>query len=168
MKVRDILKIKGGALFTVSPSTPLREAIAAMAAHDVGSLVVMDSGRYAGMLTFRELLGALAILAPGADSTVGQHCRRDAPACSMSDELESLRELMVGTHARYVPVLEAGDLMGVVSFFDVARAVLEEHRFETRMLKAYIQNWPEEDPIARRADEAPISARKAEADAAES
>jgi CBS domain-containing protein len=47
-------------------------------------------------------------------------------------------------HQRYLPVMEGGLLMGVVSFHDVAKAVLEEQSFENKMLKAYIRNWPEE------------------------
>ena len=46
-------------------------------------------------------------------------------------------------HVRYVPVLEGDTLLGVISFHDVAKSVLEEKSFENRMLKAYIKDWPE-------------------------
>ena len=56
MRVSDILKVKGNTLFTVTPDTPLSDAIDTMAAHDIGSLVVMEYGDLVGMLTFREII----------------------------------------------------------------------------------------------------------------
>ena len=56
MRVSDILKVKGSALFTVTPDTPITDAIDSMASHDIGSLVVMEYGELAGMLTFREII----------------------------------------------------------------------------------------------------------------
>ena len=56
MRVSDILKVKGNTLFTVTPDTPLHEAVNTMAEHDIGSLVVMEYGDLVGMLTFREII----------------------------------------------------------------------------------------------------------------
>ena len=52
--------------------------------------------------------------------------------------------MMLGRHARYMPVQDGRTLMGVVSFYDVAKAVVEGQDFENRMLKAYIRDWPEQ------------------------
>jgi CBS domain-containing protein len=52
--------------------------------------------------------------------------------------------MMLEHHVRYLPVMESRALMGVISFYDVAKAVVEEQGFENRMLKAYIRDWPEE------------------------
>ena len=60
MLVSEILRIKGNALFTTPPNGTVLEAIKVMAQHDIGSLVVMDHGQMAGMLTFAEMLEALA------------------------------------------------------------------------------------------------------------
>ncbi len=59
MRVSDILKVKGNTLFTVTPDTSLAEAVDAMAAHDIGSLVVIEYGDLVGMLTFREIIVTL-------------------------------------------------------------------------------------------------------------
>jgi CBS domain-containing protein len=59
--------------------------------------------------------------------------------------IEAVRELLVNHHQRYVPVMDGKVLMGVVSFMDVAKAVLDEQGFENRMLKNFIKNWPAED-----------------------
>jgi CBS domain-containing protein len=53
--------------------------------------------------------------------------------------------MMLGRHARYTPVMNQGMLMGVISFFDVAKAVVDAQDFENRMLKAYIRDWPVEE-----------------------
>jgi CBS domain-containing protein len=59
-------------------------------------------------------------------------------------EANDLRRLMIEKHSRYLPVVEGDTLMGVISFLDVAKAVLEEQNFENKMLKSYIKNWPDE------------------------
>ena len=59
MQVREIIQLKGGTLYTATPGQPLATAIDTMAEFDVGSLVVMESGKIAGLLTFREVLLAL-------------------------------------------------------------------------------------------------------------
>ena len=59
MKVSDILRVKGGTLFTVAPEQQLADAVNVMSSHDIGSLVVMEHGELAGMLTFREVIQAV-------------------------------------------------------------------------------------------------------------
>jgi CBS domain-containing protein len=145
MLVREILRIKGHTLFTASPGGRVQDAVKVMAQHDVGSLVVMDQGRLAGMLTFREVLEALA-RSDGAlgDLAIDAIYERNVLTATPDLEVMALRGAMLERHARYVPVMDGGTLMGVVSFHDVARAVYEEQSFENRMLKSYIKNWPDE------------------------
>ena len=145
MLVREILRIKGHTLFTAAPTGRVMEAVKVMAQHDVGSLVVMEHGRLAGMLTFREVLEALArrdgVL---GDVTIDAIYERNPLTATPDLEVMELRGAMLERHARYVPVMDGGTLMGVVSFHDVAKAVYEEQSFENRMLKSYIKNSPDE------------------------
>lgn len=146
MKVSEILKVKGNILFTVTPETPIQEAVAAMAEKDIGSLVVMEYGDLVGMLTFREVL--LTLHKNGGElggSTVRKHMN-DAPITVTPDtDLIEVRRIMLEKHARYVPVMEARTVLGVMSFYDVAKAVLDAQGFENKMLKAYIRDWPAEE-----------------------
>ena len=144
MKVSDILRVKGGTLFTVAPDEPLSSALNVMSQHDIGSLVVMDHGRMAGMLTFAEVLKAL-VERGGAlgDLRVDAIHVRDPLTASPGLDVMELRRVMLERHARYVPVMEGKTLLGVVSFHDVAKAVYEEQSFENRMLKSYIKSWPD-------------------------
>ncbi len=144
MQVSEILKVKGNALFTIAPDGKLREAVSVMAENNMGSLVVMEKGRMVGILTFREILMALD-QGHGAlgESAVGEIMERDPVIASPGMEVNDLRRTMIDSGARYLPVMERDRLIGVISFRDVAKAVLEEQDFENRMLKGYIKNWPE-------------------------
>ncbi|BBO20344.1 MAG: CBS domain-containing protein [Burkholderiales bacterium] len=145
MQVREILAVKGQALYTIAPNKTLADAVAIMTGQDVGSLVVFEAGRMVGMLTFREVLKAVQQggAAWGGLAISGVMVRE--PVVAGPDvEVDDLRRLMIEHHMRYLPVMEGGTLMGVISFHDVARAVLEEQSFENRMLKAYIRDWPAE------------------------
>jgi len=139
MRVREILRIKGHTLFTTDPHGPVIDAVKVMAHNDIGSLVVMDHGRLAGLLTFREVLEAFADRdgAIGA-LTVGEIYERDPLTAEPDLDVMELRRVMLERHARYVPVMDGTTLLGVVSFHDVAKAVLEDQTFENRMLQSYI------------------------------
>lgn len=145
MQARDILAIKGAVLYTVSPDNKLSEAIATMSERDIGSLVCFEAGRMVGMLTFREVLQAVHRGGAGWGSIrVAEVMVRDPFVAEPGMDVDALRRLMLDQHMRYLPVMEGATLLGVISFHDVAKAVLEEQGFENRMLKAYISEWPEE------------------------
>ena len=147
MKVSDILRVKGGTLFTVSPEDPLADAVTTMADRDIGSLVVMDHGDLVGMLTFREVIQAIVKNKGSAGATTVRSVMDDAPlTCTPETEIDEVRRMMLGRHARYMPVITQRTLMGVISFYDVAKAVVDGQDFENRMLKAYIRDWPVEEP----------------------
>ena len=146
MKVSDILRVKGGTLFTVSPEQQLFEAVNTMSERDIGSLVVMDHGEVAGMLTFREVIQAVVKNGGALGTLQVRSVMDDHPlTCTPDTEIDEVRRMMLGRHARYMPVLTQRTLMGVISFYDVAKAVVDGQDFENRMLKAYIRDWPVED-----------------------
>ena len=143
MKVSDILRVKGGTLYTVPPEQPLQQALSTMAEFDIGSLVVMSHGDLVGILTFREVIQAVVRNGGSVGGTLVRSVMDDAPlTCTPETEIDELRRLMLGRHARYTPVMTQRTLMGVISFYDVAKAVVEGQDFENRMLKAYIRDWP--------------------------
>ena len=145
MKVSDILRVKGSTLFTTTPDRPLAQALTQMAELDIGSLVVMEHGDLAGMLTFREVIAAVVRNGGQVGSTIVRTVMDDAPlTCTPETEMDEVRRMMLQRHARYMPVMDKRTLMGVVSFYDVAKAVVDAQDFENRMLKAYIRDWPEE------------------------
>ena len=143
MQVKEILRVKGSRLLSIESSGRAADAVATMAKENLGSLVVIEQGRMVGMLTFHELLRAVA----SRKGTLGELEVADImvrnPVTATPDmEVNDLRRTMIDSGARYLPVLQDGKLIGVISFRDVAKAVLEEQDFENKMLKGYIKNWP--------------------------
>jgi CBS domain-containing protein len=145
MKVSDILRVKGNTLFTVAPDTNLSVAVHVMADNDIGSLVVMNYSDLVGILTFREVIGTLAHNHGSLENvTVGSVMDESPLTCAPDTDLDEVRRMMLDRHARYLPVMDGKVLMGVISFYDVAKAVVEAQGFENTMLKAYIRDWPQE------------------------
>jgi CBS domain-containing protein len=146
MKVSDILRVKGSTLYTASPDEPLARALDLMAERDIGSLVVMEHGDLVGMLTFREVIKTLVKNGGSIGATVVRTAMDDAPlTCTTATDMDEVRRMMLDRHARYMPVMDKKMLMGVISFYDVAKAVVDSQNFENKMLKAYIRDWPEGD-----------------------
>jgi CBS domain-containing protein len=145
MKVCDMLRVKGSTLYTVAPETALQTAVLVMSEHDIGSLVVMQFDQLVGILTFREVIAALAQHHGRLDGLQVQTVMHPNPlTCGMETEMDEVRRMMLVEHARYLPVVDEKVLMGVISFYDVAKSVVEAQDFENTMLKAYIRDWPED------------------------
>ena len=143
MQVREILRVKGSRLLSIDPAGRATDAVATMAKENLGSLVVLEQERMVGMLTFHELLRALAARGGAlGELRVAEIMVGDPVSASPEMEVNDLRRTMIASGARYLPVLHDGRLIGVISFRDVAKAVLEEQDFENKMLKGYIKNWP--------------------------
>ncbi len=147
MKVSDILRVKGSTLFTVKPDELLGTALNAMADKDIGSLVVMSQGELAGMLTFREVMQALNHNGGAlGDTTVRAAMDASPLTCASTTDIDDVRRMMLESHARYMPVIDGRELQGVISFYDVAKSVVDSQNFENKMLKAYIKDWPSGTP----------------------
>jgi len=149
MNANDVLRAKGNALFTVNPEASLWSAVQTMTEFDIGSVVVMDHGRLAGMLTFREVFQALRV----NEGRVGKGVVREymdahPTVVDAQTDVNDLRRLMLEHRMRYIPVMDRDSLGGVISFHDVARAVLEEQGYENRMLKDYIRDWPQPEGVS--------------------
>ncbi|MGQ0709515.1 MAG: CBS domain-containing protein [Rhodoferax sp.] len=145
MKVSDILRVKGNTLYTITPEDSLADAAAIMADKDIGSLVVMSHGLVVGMLTFREVIKAVVGNGGSFGSTTVYRAMDKGPLiCTTETDIDTVRRMMLAQHARYMPVINNSMLMGVISFYDVAKTVVESQNFENQMLKAYIRDWPAE------------------------
>jgi CBS domain-containing protein len=146
VKVSDILKSKGNTLYTITPEHSLADAMTLMAEKDIGSLVVMSNSLVVGMLSFREVILAVNKTGGHVGTTTVYRAMDDGPLiCTPETELDEVRRMMLQRHARYMPVIDNRMLMGVISFYDVAKAVVDSQNFENTMLKAYIRDWPGAD-----------------------
>ncbi|MFT0548108.1 CBS domain-containing protein [Allopusillimonas ginsengisoli] len=149
LRVSEILRVKGNTLYTATPDTSILQALQTMSEQDIGSLVIMEHGQLAGMLTFRELIRHLHANNGNTGSNTVRSIMDDAPvSVSPNTGFEEVQRLMLDKHARYMPVMDGPTLMGVVSFYDMAQAIVSAQQFENNMLKAYIRDWPSDSETA--------------------
>ena len=149
MKVSDILRVKNAGspstLFTITPEHSLSDAMKLLELNDIGSLIVMSHGKVTGMLTFREVIQTIVKNSGVVGQIVVASAMDKTPnVCTSETDLDEVRRMMLTNHARYMPVVDGDVLMGVISFYDVAKTVVESQNFENQMLKAYIRDWPAE------------------------
>ena len=152
MKVEDILGFQEFGLVTVEIEDLLSDAVILMAQKDIGSVVVVnDHEELTGMLTFREVLKILAKRQlenrEGETPTMSKISVKEVMNSNPTQtnpemDIDDLRRLMNECGERYLPCVENKKVLGVVSFHDVARAMLKAQNFENKLLKAYIQDWP--------------------------
>lgn len=152
MKVIDLLREKGGAVSTVPSSIKLSECVILMSDQNLGSLVVIENGHVAGLLTFREVIQILAKrqkelrqgpTPPVAELTVDSVMIKNPITASLQNNVSEVHDLMVSNHQRYVPVVENKGLVGIISFYDIAKVIIESHVRENKLLKSYINEFPE-------------------------
>jgi CBS domain-containing protein len=149
MLVKDILKIKGGQIFSIGPDALLPQAVGLMVERDIGSLLVMEKGKMVGLLTFREVLAAVNRHRGDIHEVLVEQVMVREPVYANPDEsVDQMRSIMTDQHIRYLPIVEKGALIGVLSFHDVAKAALRAVNFENKLLKQYIKDWPEGDKIS--------------------
>lgn len=145
LKVSEILRVKGHTLYTATPETPIKQALETMAEQDIGSLVIMEHGELVGMVTFREIIRHLhANQGATGDFTIRSIMDNAPVSVTPNTSAEEVQRLMLDKHARYMPVMDGPVLLGVISFYDMAQAIVAAQRFENNMLKAYIRDWPPE------------------------
>lgn len=148
MNVSKILKKKGNTCQSTTPDTLLVDAIRVMMQNRIGSLVVMEGGKLISIITERDVLHAVDTY--GAD--IGQVRVKDLMSpqlvtCTTRDSVDKIMDMMIHNvtkrRIRHLPVVENGELLGLVSIGDVVDVLLTETRFENQLLKNYIKNWPD-------------------------
>ena len=145
MIIREILAFKDGATFSTPPDTPVAEAIQQMVERSIGSLIVLDeAGKMVGIITERDVLRAVHKYT----SDLSKYRVRDLMTTRLitgrpEDSVDKVRSMMTENHIRHLPVVENENLLGVITFHDVAKACLNEASFENKLLKRYIKDWPE-------------------------
>ncbi len=144
MIIRDILTVKNGVVFHIAPDAALADATRQMVENDVGSLVVQHNHSMVGLLTERDLLRAVNDHGPAyAGKAVQEYMTTEPIIGNPEDTVDYVRGVMTQFRISHLPVLEGEQLVGIISFHDVAKACLAEAKFENHLLKRYIRHWPE-------------------------
>ncbi|AFI84158.1 CBS domain-containing protein [Methylophaga nitratireducenticrescens] len=144
MKVRLITKNKGKPVIGLTPTDSLDKAVRLMMEHRIGSLVVTDNGALVGILSERDLLNVLhqkhAMWEP---KTAADAMTPNPYTCDPDNTLEEVMNMMVEHNIRHLPVVYKGRLEGMLSITDIVEELLKKAKFENKLLKNYIQNWPD-------------------------
>ena len=140
MFVSDILSRKGGLVFTVTPGTSVAQISQQLSTRRIGSVLVLDGeNAVAGIVSERDLVRAFASDGAAAlEFEARSIMTRDVVTCDPDDSIDHVMEQMTRGRFRHLPVVRHGELLGLVSIGDVVKARLEEARYETEALKAYI------------------------------
>ncbi|MBI4539699.1 MAG: CBS domain-containing protein [Gemmatimonadetes bacterium] len=140
MKVRDVLRVKGHNVVTITPDQTVLAAMRTLVERNIGSVVVMDGDDVAGILTERDAL-RLGARDPGglANTRVRDAMTTDLVIGVPEDDLQYVMEIMTRNRIRHLPVLEEGRLIGILSIGDVVNALRTSVEAENRYLRDYIQ-----------------------------
>ena len=137
--VKELLREKGNQIWTIAPQATVYEALELMASKNIGSLVVIEQERVAGMFTERDYARKVVLKGRSSRSTtVGELMTTDVLYVSPDDTIENCMALMTDKRLRHLPVMEHGKLAGVVSIGDIVKVVISEREFTIRELERYI------------------------------
>jgi CBS domain-containing protein len=139
--VATILSRKGGSPISVTPDTTVVQALQIMADKNIGSVVIMDSGKYLGLMTERDY--SRKVILNGKSSTetkVSEIMSADLPPVKTADSIEYCMELMTTRTIRYLPVFDNETLIGIVSMSDVVKQMILTQKETIDHLEHYIHS----------------------------
>jgi CBS domain-containing protein len=137
--VRNLIERKGRVVFSVDPEDPVLEAIRMMADHHVGALVVMKGDQLQGIISERDY--ARKVILHGrssAETPVGQIMTSPVLTVSPGQSVQECMQLMTERRVRHLPVVDAGQVVGMVSIGDLVKAVIEDQQETIEQLENYI------------------------------
>jgi CBS domain-containing protein len=140
LTVRQLLARKGHAVHHIAPEATVFEALQLMAAHDVGALVVLRDGELAGLLTERDYARKVILRGKQSSDTSVAEIMDDKPVCVHSAQsVDECMHLMTEHRTRHLPVVENGQIAGMVSIGDAVKAVIADREATIEELHEYIR-----------------------------
>jgi len=137
--VRHILQKKGHSIFSVVPTSTVYSALELMFEKNVGSLLVMENGRFAGIFTERDYARKVILKGKASKETLVREVMSEHPLSVTPDEtVEDCMKLMTKKFIRHLPVIEDGELVGLISIGDIVKYIIEEQQFIIDNLEHYI------------------------------
>ncbi len=151
MNIKSLMDKKGNQCHSITPDVTMSAAVDKMMQHRIGSLVIVDEANNPiSIITERDVM--FTIHHHGCDiktTKVSEIMGPKLVTCDVADSIKDAMALMfnndTGRRVRHLPVMDGDKLIGMVSNGDLLGRIVEETEFENRVMKNYIQNWPEED-----------------------
>ena len=137
--VRQLLEAKAPEVFAIGPDAPVVDAIRLMAEKRIGALLVMQSGKLAGIVSERDYARKVVLQGrSSSDTPVRDIMTAQVVTIALDDTAEHCMQLVTDRRIRHLPVVDAGHVLGVVSIGDLVRAVIEDQQLELDQLQRYI------------------------------
>ena len=141
MKTYEILQNKGTHIYHIAPTATLSQVVQKLVEHNCGSLLVMDGSRLVGIITERDILRCCATDdRPLRSIQVFEKMTSRLVTAEPSDSVEEVMRLMTTNRVRHLPILEDGQLAGLISIGDTVKAQHDELSMENAYLKTYLQS----------------------------
>jgi CBS domain-containing protein len=137
--VRDILRIKGPQVWSITPETTVIEALQTLAEKRIGALLVLQGEKIVGVVSERDFVRRIA--AKGfceLEQPAGEIMTYDIVTIGPDDDIEDCMQVMTEEHIRHLPVVEDGKLIGLVSIGDVVKAMITSREFTIEQLQKFI------------------------------
>ena len=139
MRLKDLLRSKGGRLFTIRDDAALTAALELMCRERIGALPVVDAeGRLVGIVSERDMLFLYRDAVDPDNTRVQEVMTREVIVGLPSDSVNAAMHTMTERRIRHLPILEDGELVGMVSIGDIVKALREEAEEELRYLRDYL------------------------------
>jgi CBS domain-containing protein len=137
--VRDMIRRKGGEIFSVSPETTVYEALSVMSKHNTGALMVMKGGKIEGILSERDCVRKMDLEGRTAKTTkVSEIMTSKLISIEADQQLEECMSLMIEKNIRHLPVYGNRELLGLISIRDVLKEVIDVQKSLISQLERYI------------------------------
>jgi len=137
--VRQLLQAKGHDIWAISPDATVLDALKLMADKNIGAVLVIDHGNLVGILSERDYARKVILKGKSSKDTPVREIMTDKVVCVRPDQtVEECMALMTGKHIRHLPVLEDGQLVGVISIGDAVKAIIANQAFTIESLEKYI------------------------------
>ena len=143
-KVRNILQTKGNAIYSVEPDMMVYRAIELMCEKNIGGLLIVENGKLVGIFTERDYARKLILKGKSSkDTPIKDLMTSNLVTVSPETSIDDCMRVMTGRKIRHLPVLDNGNLVGVISIGDVVHYVIEEQKSIIEHLEHYITGHQE-------------------------
>ena len=139
MQISNILAKKGSDVVTVTPAQTVREALALLAGKRIGALVVVEAGKVVGLLSERDIIREAAQNEALLGQPVSSIMTEDVIVAHPGDDLRAVENTMTVKRFRHLPIMDHGELVGIVSIGDVVKAALEEFEGVIETLESRVE-----------------------------
>ncbi len=140
-KVADILLRKGSNITTVPPTISVLDGLKIMADQNIGSVMVMEDGRYLGIMTERDYSRKIVLMGRSSNDTpISEIMSNDFPRVTSADSIDYCMQLLSDRNIRYLPVFDGEQVIGIISINDVVKETILSHEETITQLKDYLHS----------------------------